>query len=90
MWGIFFEFTFNSVYVNLRYTERYDRLFTAVVRQINKTIEVDGASNTNNKVIGVLDIYGFETLENNSFEQLYSTSQLTTSLPLFQNGAKKS
>ena len=47
----------------------YDRLFTAVVMKINKGLAVVGAD-SKNKVIGVLDIYGFEILPTNSFEQL--------------------
>ncbi|GAM22908.1 hypothetical protein SAMD00019534_060830, partial [Acytostelium subglobosum LB1] len=43
----------------------YSRLFDWLVRSINKSIEVT----TKGKVIGVLDIYGFEIFENNSFEQ---------------------
>ena len=49
----------------------YDRLFTWIVTRINGTINV----NTNNNhrryrtVIGVLDIYGFEIFDSNSFEQ---------------------
>ncbi|XP_053609304.1 unconventional myosin ID [Plodia interpunctella] len=46
----------------------YDRLFTWIVQQINKAIEVP--SNTyKNTLIGVLDIYGFEIFDTNSFEQ---------------------
>lgn len=49
----------------------YDRLFTWIVEKINSAIAVD---NNNRKVyrsslIGVLDIYGFEIFDNNSFEQ---------------------
>ncbi|XP_065920501.1 unconventional myosin-Ia-like [Dysidea avara] len=46
----------------------YDRLFTWVVGKINKTIEVIDTGNK--KVIGVLDIYGFEVFQVNSFEQM--------------------
>ncbi|XP_072948862.1 unconventional myosin ID [Epargyreus clarus] len=46
----------------------YDRLFTWIVQQINKAIEVpDGTYKST--LIGVLDIYGFEIFETNSFEQ---------------------
>ncbi|XP_078057212.1 unconventional myosin-Ib-like [Mustelus asterias] len=45
----------------------YDRLFTWLVNRINESIQVQGKMQR--KVMGVLDIYGFEILENNSFEQ---------------------
>lgn len=49
----------------------YDRLFTWIVSRINSTINV--ASNNIYKryrtLIGVLDIYGFEIFDCNSFEQ---------------------
>lgn len=49
----------------------YDRLFTWIVGKINDTIELrDMVSHGKCTVIGVLDIYGFEIFENNSFEQL--------------------
>lgn len=49
----------------------YDRLFTWIIQRINQTIVVPGsdASKRFNKVIGVLDIYGFEIFDTNSFEQ---------------------
>lgn len=49
----------------------YDRLFTWIISRINKSIEVPGnkAQKRLNNVIGVLDIYGFEVFELNSFEQ---------------------
>ncbi|XP_058815475.1 unconventional myosin ID [Topomyia yanbarensis] len=49
----------------------YDRLFAWIIDRINKAILVPG-SNTQkryNRVIGVLDIYGFEIFDQNSFEQ---------------------
>ena len=42
-------------------------LFDWLVRKINKTLTVDGSFAT---IIGVLDIFGFESFEKNSFEQL--------------------
>ncbi|XP_039752928.1 unconventional myosin ID [Pararge aegeria] len=46
----------------------YDRLFTWIVQQINKAIE--SPQNTyRSSLIGVLDIYGFEIFDTNSFEQ---------------------
>lgn len=49
----------------------YDRLFTWIIGRINKSIEVRGnaVQKRLNKVIGVLDIYGFEVFDKNSFEQ---------------------
>lgn len=43
----------------------YDRLFSWLVLRINAAM----VSKTKDVVIGVLDIYGFEIFENNSFEQ---------------------
>ncbi|KJE97204.1 brush border myosin I [Capsaspora owczarzaki ATCC 30864] len=45
----------------------YERLFSFVVSRINDSIKVDASGR--NKVIGVLDIYGFEIFQDNSFEQ---------------------
>uniref|UniRef100_G3VSQ4 Unconventional myosin-Ia n=1 Tax=Sarcophilus harrisii TaxID=9305 RepID=G3VSQ4_SARHA len=45
----------------------YSRLFSWIVNRINENIQV--SDSTKKKVMGVLDIYGFEILENNSFEQ---------------------
>ncbi|XP_055542171.1 unconventional myosin ID [Wyeomyia smithii] len=49
----------------------YDRLFTWIIDRINKAILVPGSSTQKryNRVIGVLDIYGFEIFDQNSFEQ---------------------
>lgn len=49
----------------------YDRLFTWIITRINASILVPGRSVQKrlNKVIGVLDIYGFEVFDLNSFEQ---------------------
>ncbi|CAF0778200.1 unnamed protein product [Didymodactylos carnosus] len=44
----------------------YSQLFTWIVEEINKSLEYIG---TRQSFIGVLDIYGFETFEMNSFEQ---------------------
>ena len=48
----------------------YERLFTWVVQQINQQLEVRATRRIDSSVIGVLDIYGFEIFDNNSFEQL--------------------
>nr|DBA32865.1 TPA: hypothetical protein GDO54_000620 [Pyxicephalus adspersus] len=45
----------------------YDRLFSWLVQRINESIKVSEFQGK--KVMGVLDIYGFEILEDNSFEQ---------------------
>ncbi|KAK2191130.1 hypothetical protein NP493_59g02001 [Ridgeia piscesae] len=49
----------------------YDRVFTWIVRKVNKSMEVSQEiiRQGSNTVIGVLDIYGFEIFDNNSFEQ---------------------
>uniref|UniRef100_A0A7N9AP21 Unconventional myosin-Ib n=1 Tax=Mastacembelus armatus TaxID=205130 RepID=A0A7N9AP21_9TELE len=48
----------------------YSRLFTWLVTRINESIKVSNAqTKTRHKVMGVLDIYGFEIFEDNSFEQ---------------------
>ncbi|XP_025081061.1 unconventional myosin-Ib-like isoform X3 [Pomacea canaliculata] len=45
----------------------YSRMFSWLVRRINDSIKVKHSIRT--KVMGVLDIYGFEVFESNSFEQ---------------------
>ncbi|XP_072334647.1 unconventional myosin-Ib isoform X2 [Scyliorhinus torazame] len=45
----------------------YNRLFTWLVNRINESIKAQ--IKVRKKVMGVLDIYGFEIFENNSFEQ---------------------
>ncbi|XP_034016403.1 unconventional myosin-Ig [Thalassophryne amazonica] len=50
----------------------YERLFCWIVNRINDVIEVKDYNpllHGKNTVIGVLDIYGFEIFDNNSFEQ---------------------
>lgn len=49
----------------------YDRLFTWIISRINNAILVRQSDSQKryNKVIGVLDIYGFEIFDSNSFEQ---------------------
>ncbi|XP_027625441.1 unconventional myosin-Ia [Tupaia chinensis] len=55
----------------------YSRLFNWIVNRINESIKVSKVPprshsptcHTKKKVMGVLDIYGFEILEDNSFEQ---------------------
>jgi len=50
--------------------EIYSRLFTWLVRRINKSIQVPASTKYKKKVMGVLDIYGFEIFQTNGFEQL--------------------
>ncbi|XP_004647104.1 unconventional myosin-Ia [Octodon degus] len=45
----------------------YSRLFDWLINRINESIKV--GTGEKKKVMGVLDIYGFEILEDNSFEQ---------------------
>ncbi|XP_053960865.1 unconventional myosin ID isoform X2 [Anastrepha ludens] len=49
----------------------YDRLFTWIIERINRAILFRGSKTQArfNSVIGVLDIYGFEIFDSNSFEQ---------------------
>ena len=49
----------------------YDQLFTWIVSKINAAIDphIPGSKLGKGTVIGVLDIYGFEIFERNSFEQ---------------------
>ncbi|XP_041082885.1 unconventional myosin-Vc-like isoform X2 [Polyodon spathula] len=44
----------------------YAHLFNCIIDRINKSLQFPGKKHT---FIGVLDIYGFETFETNSFEQ---------------------
>lgn len=50
----------------------YSRLFSWIVTKINKTLSYERSekSSANIKEIGILDIYGFEHFDKNSFEQL--------------------
>ncbi|KAH9371684.1 hypothetical protein HPB48_018268 [Haemaphysalis longicornis] len=52
-------------------TAVYERMFCWIVGRVNEAIEVrtNGTYGRKNTVIGVLDIYGFEIFDNNSFEQ---------------------
>lgn len=45
----------------------YNNLFDWIVERLNQSLE---AKEGKDKTIGILDIYGFEIFENNSFEQL--------------------
>uniref|UniRef100_A0A1B6CDD8 Myosin motor domain-containing protein n=3 Tax=Clastoptera arizonana TaxID=38151 RepID=A0A1B6CDD8_9HEMI len=47
----------------------YDRLFTWLVKRINKALQPQNNASNNNSVMGILDIYGFEIFKHNSFEQ---------------------
>jgi myosin-1 len=48
----------------------YERMFTWIVQKINSFVEVQTEHAKQGSVIGVLDIYGFEVFQVNSFEQL--------------------
>ena len=48
----------------------YARLFSHIVKQINRTLSCEMCCDDSTSFIGILDIYGFEVFENNSFEQL--------------------
>lgn len=45
----------------------YNNLFDWIVDRVNKSLD---ATSGKDKTIGILDIYGFEIFENNSFEQI--------------------
>ena len=47
----------------------YERMFTWLVQRLNRSLqsEIDGPKKV---VLGILDIYGFEIFQSNSFEQL--------------------
>ena len=46
----------------------YERLFTWLVQRLNRSLQ---SKDTGKKVVlGILDIYGFEIFQSNSFEQL--------------------
>eukprot|EP00475_Leptophrys_vorax_P022894 TRINITY_DN3113_c0_g1_i1.p1 TRINITY_DN3113_c0_g1~~TRINITY_DN3113_c0_g1_i1.p1 ORF type:complete len:1018 (-),score=280.14 TRINITY_DN3113_c0_g1_i1:379-3432(-) len=47
----------------------YSRLFNWIVSEINKALHVKDLSEEEFQTIGVLDIYGFEIFQQNSFEQ---------------------
>eukprot|EP00047_Mylnosiga_fluctuans_P022165 m.114333 g.114333 ORF g.114333 m.114333 type:complete len:972 (+) comp9158_c0_seq4:59-2974(+) len=48
----------------------YERIFVHIIETINKSIQARAVADTGKQtVIGVLDIYGFEVLQLNSFEQ---------------------
>ncbi len=48
----------------------YSRIFGWLVLAINKKIGSVGGGNRTNLSVGILDIYGFESFDTNSFEQL--------------------
>lgn len=47
----------------------YDRLFSWLVRRINASLHSSRSHRNKNRVMGILDIYGFEIFQRNSFEQ---------------------
>lgn len=48
----------------------YDRLFRWIVNWINQLLAPTAADMVGEKEIGILDIFGFERFERNSFEQM--------------------
>lgn len=48
----------------------YSRMFTWLVQRINEAIMAKEGKDTRITVMGLLDIYGFEIMQTNSFEQL--------------------
>ena len=48
----------------------YDRIFRWIVNKINQLLAPTAAQMVDEKEIGILDIFGFEKFEENSFEQL--------------------
>ena len=57
----------------------YARLFDWIVVRVNQTTNVGDASN--DRYIGLLDVYGFEFFDVNSFEQARSSLTLLASSP---------
>lgn len=47
----------------------YDRLFSWLVKRINASLHTEQSNRNKNRVMGILDIYGFEIFQRNSFEQ---------------------
>lgn len=47
----------------------YDRIFDLIVAKVNKALKLHSGVSVSNS-IGILDIYGFEIFQKNSFEQL--------------------
>lgn len=45
----------------------YDRLFTWLVKRLNKSLQPTHFKNSNVTVMGILDIYGFEIFQRNRF-----------------------
>lgn len=48
----------------------YSRLFDWLVQAVNRKIGYVGGSERTSRTVGILDIYGFESFDTNSFEQL--------------------
>lgn len=64
----------------------YAELFSWIVKMINRALETTGEKH---RFIGVLDIYGFETFESNSFEQFcinYANEKLQQQFNLVNDG----
>jgi len=56
----------------------YNALFAWVVRKINAALYRGEVENVN--WIGILDVFGFECFEHNSFEQVHASPQLNASV----------
>lgn len=60
----------------------YSKVFDAIVKQVNTSLSKgDRAKQESDRMIGILDIFGFEVFQNNSFEQLcinYCNERLQT------------
>lgn len=48
----------------------YKNMFTWIVERVNQSIYKEETNTKHSKFIGILDIFGFEIFESNSFEQL--------------------
>ena len=48
----------------------YDRIFRWIVNRINQLLAPTATQMMDEREIGILDIFGFETFKENSFEQL--------------------
>ena len=54
--------------INSTFQALYGKMFDWLVRRINKALKISSAEQ--HHVIGVLDIYGFEVMDRNGFEQM--------------------
>lgn len=69
---IFKPFQLNEAAINKNTfsKELYDKLFKWIVKKLNESLAYEDISKSSNLIyVGLLDIFGFECFENNSFEQ---------------------